>query len=132
MSIFEDFYEKERFIANRKTRKQKPQVYRLWRNRVLKFLEFCDGQHLYRISDISQIHYDSFIAHISKTKSKSTIRDWKYALSFFIWRSHLPIKVQTSPLRQASKRKNRAFKRLIIHFDNKTTTMILDILDELI
>jgi hypothetical protein len=132
MSLFEDFYRKERFIANRKTKKHNIRAYRLWRNRVLTFLEFCDSQHVFKINDISQRHYDSFIAHISKNKSPATVRDWKYALAYFVSRSHLDVKIQTSPRKQNSKRQTRAYHRLRAVFDLKTTRHILEILNGLL
>jgi hypothetical protein len=129
MSIFEDFYEKEHFIGDRKVRKNKHNVYRLWRNRIIKFLEHCDRQHIFRIADIKQSHYDTFIAHISKTRSKTTIRDWKYSLAVFVTRSHLNILIQTSPKKQKNKRRRKIYNKLLNNFDFNTTQKIMDILE---
>jgi len=132
MSIFEDFYRKESFIGNRKTRKNSPRQYRLWRNRILRFLEHCDRQHVFRISDIRQSHYEGFMAHIGKGKSPSTMRDWKYALAEFVQRAHLNITVQTSPMKQQARHRKKAYQRLIGHFDENTTRQIITILDGII
>jgi len=132
MSIFEDFHHKESYIGNRRTRKNNPRQYTLWRNRIMKFLTHCDGQHVYRISDIRQKHYDGFMAHIAKGRSPSTIRDWKYALAEFVQRAHLNIAVQTSPSKQQAKRKQKAYRRLSSHFDDRTARKIVSILEELI
>jgi hypothetical protein len=132
MGIFEDFYTKERFIANRRQRKKSHAAYRLWRNRIIKFLEFCEQQHIFLITDIRQIHYDGFIAHLSKTRSSATLRDWKYALAYFFKRSHLPIRVQTSPRKQKAQTRHRAYLRLRNEFGEKLARKIVDRLDGLI
>lgn len=132
MSIFEDFYNKEKFIADRRIKKNQPSAYKLWRNRVIAFLDFCDQQQVFQIRDVRQKHYEEFIARISLNKSSYTLRDWKYALDLFFVRAHLDIRVQTSPRKQAAKRRNRARSRLIKHFDKNTTETIMRILDGLI
>jgi hypothetical protein len=132
MSIFEDFYEKEKFIANRKTRKNHPRAYRLWRNRIVKFLNHCDRQQIYALKQIRQVHYDSFIANISKTRSARTISDWKYAIAEFAERGHLNIAVNTSPKQNAARREKKAFKKLLNHFDPDTSRKIIGILGDLI
>ena len=132
MSIFEDFYKKEKNIGNRRIRKNNPRQYTLWRNRIMKFLNHCDRQHVYRITDIRQEHYDGFVAHIGKVRSPSTLRDWKYALAEFVERAHLNISVQTSPSKQQAKRKQKAYRRLAGHFDDQTARKIVSILDGLI
>jgi hypothetical protein len=81
--MLSSFYQKESFIADRRIRKCNPKVYALWRNRVVKFLGHCDGQHVFLIRDIAQCHYDGFIAHLAKDSRPSTLRDWKYALASF-------------------------------------------------
>ena len=132
MSIFEDFYKKEKNIGNRRTRKNSPSQYRLWRNRVKRFLEHCDRQHVYRITDIRQEHYNGFMAHIGKGRSPSTVKDWKYALAEFVQRAHLNITVQTSPAKQQAKRIQRAYRRLAGHFDAETAKRIVSLLEGII
>lgn len=132
MSIFEDFYEKEKFIANRKTRKNYPRAYRLWRNRIMKFLAHCDRQRIFQLKQIQQAHYDSFIAHISKNRSARTIMDWKYAIAEFAERAYLNISVNTSLGKHAARREQKAFKKLVSYFDPDTSRKIIEILGDLI
>ncbi|BBO70680.1 hypothetical protein DSCA_46100 [Desulfosarcina alkanivorans] len=81
---------------------------------------------------IRQEHYDGFMAHITKGRSPSTVKDWKCALAELVQRAHLNITVQTSPANQQAKRIQRTYRRLAGHFDAETAKRIVSLLEGLI
>ena len=132
MGIKDDFLGKETWIADRAKRKNYPEAYKLWRNRINSFLDFCGQRKISLISDINSKDYEDFIRKISKDRSARTVSDWKYALKEFFERAGLPIKVNTSPKKQSEKRIRKIRARLLIKYDKKTSEEILQMIEDVL
>ena len=132
MGIKDDFSRKETWIADRGKRKNYPEAYKLWRNRILFFLDFCDQKKIFLISDIKNKDYEDFIRKISIDRSARTVSDWKYALKEFFERAELPIKVRTSPKKQFEKRLGKIRSRLLTEYDKKTSEEILQLISDIL
>ena len=129
MGIKDDFLGKEGWIADRAKRKNRSEAYKLWRNRVLSFLDFCGQRKVFLISDIKTKDYGDFIRKISKDRSARTVSDWKYALKEFFERARLSINVRTPPKKQFEKRLGKIRARLLTKYDEKTSKDILQMIE---
>jgi|YNPMSStandDraft_2_1061718.scaffolds.fasta_scaffold64461_1 site-specific recombinase XerD len=81
------------------------------KNRVLKFLAFCENLGVQRIQDIIEQHYRAFVESVLVNLSTETKRKYLLALREFFDRAHLNIKINVQ--RNVKTTKNKKLQRIL-------------------
>ncbi len=97
------------------------------KNRVEKFLFFCESKQIKDMHSISKKNYDAFVKNlIAGGKSPETIRKYALAINEFVTRAHIP-NIKINPAR-AKKRKIKQKVEKIAAILQKNEIKINDIL----
>jgi site-specific recombinase XerD len=81
------------------------------KQKVLKFLAFCEKQGIKRIKDIEEKHFRQFVAEELNNLAIETKRKYLLALKEFFERAHLSIKV--NPSRNIKRTKEKKLIKLL-------------------